>query len=467
MFGSSQNHLFWCRSGVSVEERRKEVSDELLLLFFRSFPIMRREDSTEAPPDLAAPLLQAIDRGDLIRIYEILDDPAYDADCSSCSGIEEDSPGLDHDDAPMLPGDPPCAAHDTPLMRAARRGLIGALIRLLRHATHSAVASKNGIGLTALMVACGSNQRTAASMLLRAAPNAVDVADNEGVTALSAACQAGYSAVVEVLLEAGAAVDHQDHLGFTPLLAACQEGHAEIVKQLLAAGAPLHSPTGPDGLDPLHAACQEGHPDVVSLLLHSRADVDRPMRDRCASTALRLACRFGHLRCVQLLSSHGACRTWSSSEHDGTSMTAERVATLRGHAPTLGAWLAASRQWPTALHHLDVIDTQRVRQLLREGASLNAASQGGGPTPLTLARSLHLSGRAPYGSAAHLVLCAAEPWSPTNHQLYPATQRRQAEALHRVGLLLARQRRFAGGGSALMDVWVGHVMPFAVVRQPL
>ena len=101
---------------MSVEERRKEVSDELLLLFFRSFPIMRREDSTEAPPDLAAPLLQAIDRGDLIRIYEILDDPAYDADCSSCSGIEEDSPGLDHDDAPMLPGDPPCAAHDTPLV---------------------------------------------------------------------------------------------------------------------------------------------------------------------------------------------------------------------------------------------------------------------------------------------------------------------------------------------------------------
>ena len=105
----------------------------------------------------------------------------------------------------------------------------------------------------------------------------------------------------------------------------------------------------------------------------------------------------------------------------------------------------------------------RARALLRAGADLEAASQGG-PTPLSLARELRQAGEAGEGTAAWLVLQAAGPWSPGTHTLFPAAARLKAEAFMLLGHNLSRDPRFAGEEGSLLDAWIEVVLPHAVRR---
>jgi len=71
-------------------------------------------------------------------------------------------------------------------------------------------------------------------------------------------------------------------------------------------------------------------------------------------------------------------------------------------------------------------------------------------------------------AAADLVLQAARPWSPDTHALFPAAARALAALLLITGHLLSRGQLVAegpGGPGALLDVWVGWVMPHAVRRD--
>ena len=129
----------------------------------------------------------------------------------------------------------------------------------------------------------------------------------------------------------------------------------------------------------------------------------------------------------------------------------------------MAAWLAESRDWTTPLHHLRVVTPARARALLRGGADLRAAARDGAPTPLSLARGLRAAGEAGGGSAAALVLRAAEPWSPETHELLPAAARAWAVAVVRLGTLLSR--RFGGEEQSFVDAWRDYVMPHAVGRD--
>ena len=96
--------------------------------------------------------------------------------------------------------------------------------------------------------------------------------------------------------------------------------------------------------------------------------------------------------------------------------------------------------------------------------------------PVEVAEALRLSGRAPSGSAAELVLRAAAPWSPGAHELWPEPARRRAVELLRIGYALAWGKAMgalggdeAKGGrlcqpAALLDVWRDCVMPEALRR---
>jgi hypothetical protein len=159
---------------------------------------------------------------------------------------------------------------------------------------------------------------------------------------------------------------------------------------------------------------------------------------------MHVACFQGHLRCVLILSSYGATRTFAGT-------TAEAAATAFGHS-AVAAWLAASRGW-TPLHHLHVIDTARARDLLRDGADIYATVGDGGPTPLSLSRSVRAC--APGSSVGQLVVAAAEPWSPETHHLFPTAVRARAVTAMLVAQRLCLDR----------DVWLSHVLPHAVTRQ--
>ena len=267
---------------------------------------------------------------------------------------------------------------------------------------------------------------------------------------------------VERLLSFGAAVDEPktDGSGNTPLMVASYSGHLEVVDALLAAGAAVEVGNHLRGITPLIAASQPGHAGVASMLLEAGAAANQAChRD---GTAINCACHFGNLACAQLLSSHGATRTIRAAGPFGEVETAEQTATAAGHEE-LVAWLVESRQWSTPLHHLRIIGHARAREQLSGGADLHAAAAAGGPTPLSLARALRAAGDpdAAEGSAASLVLAAAEPWSPSTHALFPAATREYAVELLLLGLQLSRQPRFERD---LVDVWTQLVMPSAVER---
>ena len=260
--------------------------------------------------------------------------------------------------------------------------------------------------------------------------------------------------------------DARDDAGYPVLLTACFGGQIEMARLLLDAGAGIDEglesglPGGSDieGVTPLIAAAMEGHFAMTRALINAGAMIDRPC-DR-GDTALIYACAWAcYLPIVQLLSSYGAHRAPpTSSDH----LTAEGVVEDDAEgAPAVLAWLITSREWNTPLHHLEIIEADRARDLLRTGADIYAAVRQGGPTPLSLATEQRAANTAPAGSAADLVLHAAEPWSRQNHDLFPAEARARAVAIFRLGWLLSRQPRFAGNES-ILDLWEHIVMPLDV-----
>ena len=75
-------------------------------------------------------------------------------------------------------------------------------------------------------------------------------------------------------------------------------------------------------------------------------------------------------------------------------------------------------------------------------------------------------GGAKEGTAAFLILEAAKPWSRKTHKLFPEPARARAVELMLVGELLSREERFeAYGPRAVVDAWMGFVVPRAVSRN--
>jgi ankyrin repeat protein len=315
----------------------------------------------------------------------------------------------------------------------------------------------NNICVTPLFIACQEGHTEVVTTLL-AANAKVGLASNRGLPPLYVACHNGHTEVVTKLLAANASVDQADDKGVTPLFIACQKGRTEIVTKLLAANADVNRATN-KGITPLLCASQKGHTDVVAKLLAANAEVDQT--DRRGSTPMAAACRQGNLSIVQLLCSYGASRTFTMPGHE---LTAEEFTADRGHHD-LDAWLVRSRHW-THLHYVEIITPKRAFDLLRAGAAILVAARAGDSTPLALAQNLAAAGRANEGTAAHLVLEAAKPWSRQTHKLFPAPARARAVELMLIGELLSREERFAAyGPQAVVDAWMHLVVPKSVSRD--
>jgi len=407
--------------------------------------------------------------------------------------------GVWHERAPMREG-------DTPLIDATRHGRLADVQALLSGGADVNEPKTNDSGATALCIAAQEGHMEVVAALLAAGahvnePKTMPKTDGSGATALCIAAQQGHMEVVAALLAAGARVDEAEagEDGATPLLVAAIQGHAEVVSALLAAGAEV-DPICQDpennapATTPLFAACVQGHADVVSALLNAGASIDWSDRhdratpliaasqqghvevltvllaagatvsqtDDDGRMAMVFACAVGHLTCVKLLSLYGATRSWQLQEGEGVA-TAEEIATSTDN-DDLTSWLVESRLWSTPLHHLRIIGATRARELLRGGADLHAAAAAGGPTPLSLAQALRAAGDAAAGSAASLVLAAAEPWGPRTNSLFPVAARTFAAELLLIGHQLSCQPRSSGQEISLVDVWTQLVMPFVVVR---
>lgn len=407
--------------------------------------------------------------GDISRLIELLESSRVDADVDEPAGL----------------------AGTTALMLAAGRGHVECCALLLRRRADPRRADAAG-GSAAHHAAKAGHAAVLQLLLDRGASLAADRAGRFSATAaLELAAEGGHASCVALLLGAMPPTLAADELGArerrellgSALLRAASAGCAASTRHLLAARADVNAPWLPGRPAPLQAAARRGHLPVAEALLDARADVNA--EDWNGRNALLLACSphpacdacaaqrdagrrhrqprldpSAPLRMVQLLSAHGARRVDAHGRH-----SAEVAAVRHSLLPVL-RWLEATRAWTTPLHHVAVpaaLSAERAVVLLQQGADVHAGAAAGGPTPLSLARRLAESGRAPEGSAAWHVLRAARAWSVGTHDTFPPWARARARFLLWVGRAIARS---LDGGGALLDAWVEGVMPGAVTRRP-
>jgi ankyrin repeat protein len=85
-------------------------------------------------------------------------------------------------------------------------------------------------------------------------------------------------------------------------------GHTAVVGLLLSAGATLNAQDG-ELSTPLHSACVSGHQPCAATLLNKARDLNQNIVstvDKYGNTALHDAAKKGHIECVQLLIANGA-----------------------------------------------------------------------------------------------------------------------------------------------------------------
>ena len=135
-------------------------------------------------------------------------------------------------------------------------------------------------------------------------PEAINVSNGEGHTALFLAAQNGHHEAAKLLLDHGAEVNQASNLGNTPLDAAAYMGFLKVAQLLLAHGANVDQPRSFDKPTPLWYAAHEGHLKVAKLLLDHGADVKaiaNANADRRPYTPLEIAQKNAHDDIVRLI----------------------------------------------------------------------------------------------------------------------------------------------------------------------
>lgn len=189
------------------------------------------------------------------------------------------------------------------------------------------------------------------------------------------------------LLPSATLANATDANGRTALWWACSLGKCACVRSLLAAGA--NPKIGPSALavcsnamyNTYGSANAKGGVTCAELLLEAGVPIEPEFM-------IRLCDCDDCLPLIELLSSHGAPREVANGFETLTAEGTARHSDTVGGALHVLAWLEYSRDWSTALHHVECISAERARRLLRAGAYLDARATPAGRTPVQVAREL-------------------------------------------------------------------------------
>nr|XP_003461452.2 KN motif and ankyrin repeat domain-containing protein 3 [Cavia porcellus] len=151
----------------------------------------------------------------------------------------------------------------------------------------------------------------------------VNLADDNGNTALHYSVSHGNMAIASLLLDTGVCdICCQNRAGYSALMLAAlasvgQEDMA-VVHRLFTMG-DVNAKASQTGQTALMLAISHGHKDIVAALLECGADVN--MQDADGATALMCASEYGHLDTVRLLLSQPGCDP-AILDNEGTSALA-------------------------------------------------------------------------------------------------------------------------------------------------
>mmetsp|Transcript_17310 Transcript_17310/g.44329 ORF Transcript_17310/g.44329 Transcript_17310/m.44329 type:complete len:286 (+) Transcript_17310:87-944(+) len=266
---------------------------------------------------------------------------------------------------------------------------------------------------------------------------------------------------------------------------ASDSGNVSEVLAQLEAGADVNGKAlGPFCDSPLTCASEKGHLACARVLLAAGADLDQSLDGH--STALFNAAFSGHVHVVSCLLEAGASQDaggdlYSGEYQRGSSCHAaiQLLQLLRAYDPArnvvLGprlravpgcqAFLDVTRRWTSQLHYHQFLPAERVARLLAGGADVHARDDSAdAPSPIGLARAFLRTGATDV--CAGLVVSADPiPWSEGTHASSSRRGGARAVELLLAGHLLVRRcQGSTGKGTALLDVWVAHVMPHALHR---
>ncbi|XP_072032648.1 uncharacterized protein [Amphiura filiformis] len=203
----------------------------------------------------------------------------------------------------------------SPLLWASSAGSSKACKLLVDHGADINLADNDG--LTAVHCATSRNKSRCLKTLLDECNCKVDQTDNNGCTPLFYAIMMDYHRCVKILLKHGASPSWQDLNGKSPVHCAAAKGSVRYLKMLKKSKGRLELPTS-SGERPIHEAARAGNNDAVQFLLKRGVGVN--VRNNDGLTALHIAAETDNLPLCKELVNKGADITavYNSSKSNQT-----------------------------------------------------------------------------------------------------------------------------------------------------
>ena len=333
----------------------------------------------------------------------------------------------------------------TPLITAALHGNEAAVKLLLGKGAKLNLADNEGF--TAVSGACGAGHKATVLLLLDNGAS-INLASKGGATPLSLATQNRHTTVVEQLLDRGAEIDHANNKGATALIIATFKGHTAEVELLLDRGAEIDHATN-EGCTALIIASFNGRTAEVELLLDRGAEINHATNE--GFTSLYLACKNKHDAIARLLARRGASIDQDDidiAKDKGQRKLAKWLNRVRGH--TSIHWACEDRDREGLLRVLRSDEFERALPPLAELEKI--ARRGKTPTCERSVRLLRL---------------AAQPWDVLRRHVWPRSFRDRIVAVMDV----TRNRGDEAICFAILsfcgrDWWAGHGPVLGDARVP-
>lgn len=227
----------------------------------------------------------------------------------------------------------------TPLMRASEGDHTAVVEELL--ANFPPLDSVDAQGRTALMAACCSQRGDYAltpKILIERGANQT-IQDNNGMTALMLAVQAGHNFIVSMLCRAHGVdqvINAKDTSGKTALFWAAAGGHKECFDYLVGKGA-NESLKDAKRRTPFMIACKRGHMSIVT----SSKNPDLDQRDIHGRRAFIFAARSGNTELVKLFMNGTAQDRQNLADTDNKERTALMWAAYKGRTDVVRLFIEA------------------------------------------------------------------------------------------------------------------------------